>query len=368
MSQRHLGDEQWGEDAAIAEIEQHLVSVAETTTPRRLFLDEHLRYVQQKADSTPRVSRRGHRWSLSNQTFSPWVAMILVAAIVFTSSSWINRPQAVSASVVLKKAMATSRGDLPAVGVQTFHLKGRVTSREVAPLIGKAQVDTTTTTIEQWGTLPNRWRVDAAVHHSLAGRPDSFRSGGSDGTAQWDYVQRAVGTGTESQAFVGALLQGTKFPVSLSVVIPDEGGQLGTPVDLSMCSTPQIVREDTIAGRATLVLDLGAQSCFVSHPEYTGNISSPDSTVAPSQQERGLMWVDRATSFPLRYEQYDGYGNLWWQSEVTEIQYNIPIPDSIVAFSPPLGTAVTDVRPAPYGFPTSFGEPRFPGSLGMGGN
>ncbi|MGH7861534.1 MAG: LolA family protein, partial [Candidatus Dormibacteraceae bacterium] len=102
----------------------------------------------------------------------------------------------------------------------------------------------------------------------------------------------------------------------------------------SKCGTPSVTGTATVAGRSTDVIDLVPSKCpDVSTPELNG----------PS-----TIWVDQETFFVLKEVQYSGTdGKLLSTTEVTSIQYNVPVAPARFSFTPPPGARIEDDRPKP---------------------
>ena len=102
----------------------------------------------------------------------------------------------------------------------------------------------------------------------------------------------------------------------------------------SECATPERRADETVAGRATYVIDLGPSTCpSASMPETNG---------------RRVIWVDKETFFVLKAIQYDGRpgreGELYSTTEVTSVEYNVALAPELFTYSPPPGLRVIDER------------------------
>jgi hypothetical protein len=56
-----------------------------------------------------------------------------------------------------------------------------------------------------------------------------------------------------------------------------------------------------------------------------------------------VTWVDKETYLPLKMEAYTRDGNLQHRYEVTSIEYDVSIPDSVFKDVPPRGTEIVEL-------------------------
>jgi len=96
------------------------------------------------------------------------------------------------------------------------------------------------------------------------------------------------------------------------------------------CPEPKRTGEDVIAGRPTFKVEHDLSSCLPS--------DAPDKIPA-----RTVSWVDKATYLPLKLEGYEKNGTLIDRYEVTSIEYDVTIPDSIFT-NLPAGVTVEDAH------------------------
>lgn len=355
------------DDDSLAGIDRDLRDIADATAPRRAFLDTYLPHLRQAAaEALPSIAANSVRARPRRIILRRWQAGIgiataaaLILAVGFGAFFWMNRPQTVSAAVVLQKAIATA-ADPAAVGIWSYHYKREAVGYAPATIsINKGTVTPSTATItltltdEHWGVFPNRWRTDY--------RTSAVESGSaSDGTTEWSYSP----SGAETEVRIGALPPGAKTPLFLPIQLPT-GAQPGQDVTHNApmpmgCDHPKLVGEATVAGRAAYVIDLGPYLCPSSFTIYNDGTRVPGPITPPEQQGRRTMWIDKKTFFYLKSESYNPDGTLMSRQEVTEIAYNIAIPDSVFAYSPPPDAhiaRVTDLRPQPYQIPESAKYP-----------
>jgi len=354
------------DDISLAGVDRDLRDIADATAPRPAFLETYLLHLRQAAiEALPSVTANPVRGRTRRIALHRWQAVVgiataaaLILAVGFGAFSWVVRPQPVSAAAVLQKAIAIA-SDPAAAGIRSYHYKREGISYAPSTIsINKGTVTSSAATItlilmdEHWGVFPNRWRTDY--------RTSAVASGSvSDGMTEWSYSP--FGVGTEVQ--IGALPPGAKTPLFLPIQLPTgaQPGQDATYNAPTGCYRPKLAGEATVAGRAAYVIDLGPYLCPSSFTIYKDGTRVPGPITPPEQQGRHTMWIDKETFFYLKSENYNPDGTLMSRQEVTEIAYNITIPDSVFAYSPPPdvhSTRVTDLRPQPYQIPESA---KFPG-------
>lgn len=353
-------------DDSLAGIDRDLRAIADATTPRKAFLETYVPQLRQAAEaSLPSTAASRVRTRPRRIAFHRWQAVVgiataaaLILAISLSAFWWMGRPASVSAEAVLQKATAVA-SDPAAAGIRSYHYKREAISYVPSTLsINKGTVTPSAATItlvvadEHWGVFPNRWRTDYRASADASGSA-------SDGTTEWSYSP----FGSETEVQIGALPPGATTPLFLPIQLPT-GAQPGQDVTYNAprgCYHPKLAGEATVAGRAAYVIDLGPYLCPSSFTIYTNGTRVPGPITPPEQQGRHTMWIDKETFFFLKSENYNPNGTLMSRQEVTEIAYNITIPESVFAYSPPPGvhiTRVTDLRPRPYQIPESA---KFPG-------
>jgi outer membrane lipoprotein-sorting protein len=96
------------------------------------------------------------------------------------------------------------------------------------------------------------------------------------------------------------------------------------------CPEPKRTGEEVIAGRQTFKIEHDMSTCLPSD--------------APAKiPARTVSWVDKATYLPLKLEGYDKTGALVDRYEVSAIEYDITIPDSVFS-NLPEGVTVEDAH------------------------
>ncbi len=299
------------------------------------------------------TSARRHHWAMVLAGVFAAVFLLVIGSVL---RSTLGKPQAVSAATILEKASMTAAN--PATtGIGSFHYTTRVTNRITIP--GAVQTHLSASEGEFWGVLPDRWQ---SVSTSLApsGGIEGVYKSGSDGTTEWAYNTFGLSSaptvpgGTHPEARIGMLPPGTTIPLNTPITQLSDTTRPDTPVSLDRdtCYRPKLTGEDTMLGRPTYVIDLGPDLCsrgrFISRSTVT-----PFPTVSPAQQGPNLMWIDKQTSLCLKQMSEYQDGTMKTQYEVTAIELNIAIPASVFTFTPPAGTAVTDLRPQPYAPPAA---------------
>lgn len=268
----------------------------------------------------------------------PWAGFAAVAVLILAllgAMFWTMGPQTVSAQEILAKAQATAT-HVAEGGVESFVLTEVTRSRPTARAKAEAgytddeQLQTETT---QWYEAPNRWRIETTgtvIGPDGQAVPDrtSRMLNVSDGTDHWSYdplhksgqVQR-----------LDPALNGTGGVTRFGL---DASGLSTVLARASKCGTPMLKGTETVAGRSAYVIDLGPSKCpYVDSSELNG---------------ASTLWVDKETFFVLKVVQYSGTnGRLLSTTEVTSIQYNVPIDPTHFSFTPPPDAKIQDSRPQP---------------------
>lgn len=295
------------------------------------------------------LSRRGI-------TASVVAAVLLIIAVGMGTLWLVVRPQRISAQAILEKATATA--DTALGGVQSFHITTQAVG-DPGFLPGRMLSDPLkrTATGEQWGAAPNRWRSDSTYQDAsgmdACGRDSGACLGsGSDGQIEWSYGTNPQGA---FEVRIGTLPAGTTVPVNLPITLTMPSG--GAVEAAAKCYHPKLAGEATVAGRAAYVIDLGPFLCSpgFSVDRKSGTVT-PIPVTPPGEQGVNRMWVDKQTFFFLKEEHDYPDGTLKFRRAVTAITYNIPIPDSVFAYTPLPGATIIDLRPGPYTLP----PPPFP--------
>lgn len=308
-----------------------------------------------------------------------FVGLATAAALAVTSlgvTSLVGRPSEVSAQEMLEKSKAFAENPFLS-GVKSFHLTATVTGR----LPGQDASATRTT--EQWFVAPNRMRMETrsqgrdgkATVMGNVSDGTNLKSYGTQGADPLDMVgvlpapagppPADGGDAVIPRADRDASPSGTTAPrrEKLEGPPPTEGGGVmivgakpdGTPprdgdhivVRLDDCPPPKRQGQGTVAGRAVDIVELDHSSCLP--PE-----------VPAEMRGRHRSWVDRETFLPLKMEDYAQDGTLRHRYEVTSIEYDVAIPDSIFTEIPPAGTVLLPL-PTPPSLPSGSGALPEPG-------
>ncbi|HEY8477611.1 MAG TPA: hypothetical protein VIN09_12160, partial [Chloroflexota bacterium] len=278
----------------------------------------------------PRPSHGPRWWPLAGLATAALVVVVVGLAL------WMARAQTVSAREILDKAQATAT-NVAAGGVQSFVLTEVTRSRPANPRLnaeagftGQERIHVETS---HWYEAPDRWRIE--------------RKGtvlGPDGQELPDKAWRWITVSDGADVWTYDALHNTVQVNPWSPNADGKGGlspfgqdatDLATVIERARaCGTPTLRGTETVAGRPAYVVDLGSSTCpSASAPEING----------PS-----VIWVDQETFFVLKRVQYSGVdGQLLSTTEVTRIEYNVPIDPERFAFTPPAGARVEDFRPKP---------------------
>lgn len=256
----------------------------------------------------------------------------------------LAQPPEVSANEILVKAQALAENPF-LTGAKSFHLTAKSTGG-LGPRRSSAIVTT-----EQWFVAPDRMRMES-------------RSQGTDGktvisgTVSTGAGFTAYGTpGSDTIDVVGVMpLPGARLPDPpksagdkeqgagvMLVRAKLDGPAAGPPSDAGHikiraldCPPPTREGQATIAGRPVHIIVVDRSSCLP--PK------------APAElRGRQVTWADQETYLPLKMEHYGQDGTLVHRYEVTTIQYDVTIPDSIFTEIPPPGTTLLQMPAFPAG-------------------
>jgi len=289
--------------------------------------------VSQQADTS-------HGWQRVGD--ARWRAGFVVAALLLVSlgiNLWqsVARPQPVSAQAVLRAAASQTPANLAAHGVHSFHSTMTITWTDERPSRAGATVIATQQT---WGVTPDRWRVEFRSRHVPETDPPISLGAGSDGTTEWS----SSVLGTTPQVRIGAARPEDVVPAFTRLDVTSGNGVPLSVTDALQCYQPTLVGEDVVAGRAAYIIDLGPEQCPAATVTTGGRNATTDPAL-PDQQRRQRVWIDKQTFFWLKGEQRTLDGTVIRRSEVTQIEYNVPIAQDVFTFVPSPGSAITDLRP-----------------------
>ncbi len=281
-------------------------------------------FVASLRDTLARQANQGAPAQKTARTFfalQPWsfvgISAALLAAIV-AIGLWVTQPAPVDASMVLNKARDAAN-NFSAVGVNTFEM----TTESEQAILGDPQQPITgmsfSTSKIYYGS-PLRWRVETT--DETLNTPRTTNINVQDGATNWTY-----------DAFNNLVL--ADVPSQVGLPLPNVGSLELLNQDVSQCWTPRVLGEESIAGRAAYMIDLGNNKCR-------------SAALAAFHNARRKLWVDKETFFVLRDEikTQDGAQNLDTYV-VREIRYNIPLDDTLFQFTPPQGSKLNDMRPKP---------------------
>jgi len=292
------------------------------------------------------------RWCVSSLIrIAAVVVMLMVVGL-----AWGAWPRPASAQAVLQRAVNTM--DPAAVGVRRFALRWESVDHE--PL-ADGTPRTVTTTVTQWGEVPNRWRTEQQVRVS-GGTNNGWREGVvSDGTTLWSYRTPSQspsppgsGPAEGTVVYVGALPAGVAVPMPrIPLGLPGQTAPGATSSEavraqLARCYQPQLRGKATVAGRQTWVLDLGPTACSPGVTLDPSGTMTPLPILPPAAQGRTLLWIDTETFFLLGSEHDNPDGTLAWRNTVTAVTYNSALPADPFTFVPPPAATLTDFRPGEY--------------------
>jgi outer membrane lipoprotein-sorting protein len=258
-------------------------------------------------------------------------AAILALAIGATFPLW-NHPEAVSAQEILNRAEATANA--APLAVTTYHLR---MTRQV-PGKGNAMLTT-----EVWFASSTRQRSES-VEKDGNGVTVSTNGVVFDGAQTWIHhvengqtlVIHTVGTTWNSP------VEAPSKQTSLADVLTKYGSD-------KQCLNARQQGEATLANRPTYVIvvtprlsDCGANAGpnAKSPVAATKRVEGGQSDANHNSVGQMTVWVDEQTFLPLRTEVRNPAGVVLDESRVTDIQYNVAIPDSTFSYTPPAGVPV----------------------------
>ncbi len=279
-----------------------------------------------RTESAP--NHRSLGWRPPQWFSRPWSRVGLAAAAIVISVAvslyaWASQPPTVSAQEIVEKARAAINSPL-SNGTQSIIMSGTNTSRrEKGVVAGLTGDELFVNETKFWYQFPRRWRVEATGKvldeqgEEIPNRAWHMVSL-SDGVVMWNFdaiKNAAVMSSAPSDP-------GNFSPYGAANDMANWNHLAGT------CFDPKVTGTANIAGRATYVIDLEPTKC--------------PSASAAELNSRWFIWVDRETFFILKQEQRSLTGNeIVYGSQVTEVQYNVPIDPAEFNFTPPPGASVT---------------------------
>ena len=320
-------------DAKLAATVQRLERRLHPPEPGSLFAAQLQR--QLEVQTAAPVRRRNvssltltRRWSLAGLAMAGVLVIVLVGFYL-----WMGRPQPVSAQEIVQRAQASVRSPT-ATGVQSFVL---TQTQRTAPIprmkamLGLKDDEVILSETRRWYQAPNRWRNE---FQQKIVTPDGKEASHStfvlvsDGADVWQYNSEG------NNVIVNRLEPDMNGKDQISLFGRDIGDLNALFQQASTCFDPKVTGSAIMAGRAAYVIDLGPTKC--------------PSASAAEMNGRQVIWVDKETFFVLKQELHSiDSDQIIMTSEVTQIQYNVPIDPAQFTFTPPAGATVADNRPKP---------------------
>ncbi len=325
-------------------------------------------------------------------------AAALVLAIVGAAFIWNGSSQSVSAQAILDRAQETAGMDAAPSGITSYHLTA---TESTVKLPGG------TITQETWYTGSDRQRTDTQIKDA-SGAVVSRNGTISNGTEGWNFITengqtRVIHTtGTQwskpsdtdptqggsvadliarynqhEKACQTATQQGQATVTGRStyviVLTPKQGscaegkatGAANGTGNQSQAATAKSEKataaakgtldqskEATVRADKTTAVANGTADQSKEATAKAGQHTNDQNTSKDPKQvgwELGQMtvWVDTQTFLPLKTETKATDSTVLDQYEVTSIEYNAPIPDSIFAYTPPAGAQVSTFNNVP---------------------
>lgn len=293
------------------------------------------------AQATPRSKYRTINRNFNMPLFfrKHWQRVVLVAVLVLfgigiSLYALASRPSPVSAQGIIEKAYTAA--NLPSTGsVQSFTLTeiqraapANARQNTQSDLRGDEQILSET---KRWYEAPNRWRVEnqqtvVAADGKEISHYNSVEV--SDGTDIWRYDPG------RNTVIINRFDPAINAKGSVALFGQNAGILNDLLKQAATCYEPKVTGSASVAGRKTYVIDLGPTKC--------------PSASAPEMNGRLVIWIDMETFFVLKQELYSTEGSqLIMSSEVTQVQYNIPLDPGLFTFTPPADTSIVDNRPKP---------------------
>ncbi len=263
----------------------------------------------------PQPPPRRRTVSAARWSFAGIAAALVVGSIAL--AFWATRPPSVNAEELLTNARSAAR-DLNKVNVKSFAMiQETYDARADDPNAPPTRA--TRGEIKTWYAGPTRWRIES--QQAATNQPLYKTIQVADGDAQYDFD---VNNNTVNVQ----VAESKSFP-SPSAASLDFLRQ-----DFSNCYEPNVVGEETIAGRAAYKVDMGIAKCR--------------SAAAPALNGPHTIWLDKKTFFVLKSEIRALTGDAVTSSmAVTAIDYNQALPNDLFTFTPPADAKINDMRPKP---------------------
>lgn len=242
------------------------------------------------------------------------LAALLVLTLIAGYAA-LGTPQPVGAQAILERAQATAispaSSGIRSIVMTVHQISYAHTLADGREFRGQ-QSDATL-----WYQAPNKIRIDSTLTQEQT--PARHVVMVSDGTTEWTYdAHDQIVTIAEPSGSIW----GTQA-TTLDEVLQQQAA----------CHHPQLLPDETVAGRASYVIDLGMSTC--------------SSLGGQPVTDRYTIWVDKATFLMLKMVTTSSTGTPLSTSETTKIQYNTPVEASRFTFTPPAGAIVEDKRPGP---------------------
>ena len=321
----------------VRRIEQDLKPPRPDTAFVRRLHDRLAREADALASSRPREITNGRRpggavpLRLSSR---PLLAGLAIAAVLVVAAVGVelrsNRVETVSAAEIVRRAGAAPTSP---TRFRTFVV---TETSETRPAALAGSDDRIRSEVTRWYEAPGRWRRE--VTSVVLGPDDQVlsRSGltsVSDGSTVW--IHR-----TRDNVVIVRPYTPEPSGEELGPFPEVTGGLSALLSQAGACYTPRLAGSDTVAGRATYVIDLGRSRC-------TPGAAAGTAGLAGTELVEWSIWVDKETFLILKSVQ-DIDGEVFATTTVTGVQYDVPIEPSRFTFDPPPGARVRDAR-APSG-------------------
>jgi outer membrane lipoprotein-sorting protein len=313
---------------------EQLKGIAEQAVPEGIDLWPGIR--SQVKGVTAHTAQDGARNSRPNarQRVVIGVSAVAMTALIISATSplW-NVTQPVNAEAILDQAQSAADG-VP--GVNAYHL---IMTRQIP---SKGNIIVTT---ETWYGGADRQR-SATQAQDASGAIAFIYEEVYSGTQAWIATTDDRGqTHVEHATGIDLMKPGDLIPGGNTLA-----DVLAQYSNTKSCNNAVSQGESTFAGRAVYVISVTPkpEGCAT---QVTGMIDQK--TGKPADGKQGTVkaygvqmriQVDKVSFLPLMTELLDETGAVMELAQVTELQYNIAIPDSTFTYTPPAGAVVTDIN------------------------
>jgi sugar lactone lactonase YvrE/outer membrane lipoprotein-sorting protein len=322
-------------DPELAAMSQQLARQFRAPDPEPEFVEKLQQQLVAQAASSAKTNRARLFPLFSGRSLRRELAVGAALALAFVGLClWMAQPQPAKAQEIIQKAREAAT--LHASGnvrsfVMTEVRHGTLNDPRLQAELGLKDDAQILSETRRWYEAPNRWRMEFTQKIIAA-----------DGKQVKSYATIRVGDGTNDWVFdldqnkvtVNPIAAGQSSKTEINFFGGDVNGLNHLFEQAGKCFDPKVTGNDTVAGRATFVIDFGPTKC--------------PSASLPAMKGRETIWVDRETFFVLKHELRAKDSNKpLLSSEVTKIEHNVAIAPARFIFTSPAGSSINDIQPKP---------------------